>query len=216
MIKIATMTETSTSNSVSGFLSGLTYQAKNYDNFRFELYKWINNGWVFQSTQYESPAVHGTSFEVSTTFYSQESSCRYYVKGWAQYQGIWYGFTSGTFTTTSGRPNNFAWDTNIYQGGNIYSTDSANKILYIITANEWNKFTNRINSFRFYKGLSPTTFTITSSGMDLTKSIVNEAITAINGISGRSINPPSLRVTGDIINQASLYIGMRDSLNSII
>ncbi len=113
------------------------------------------------------------------------------------------------------RPSNFAWTTTISQGGNIYSTDFVNKTLYILTSVEWNAFITKINAFRVYKGLGNYSFTAVSSGTLITKEIINQTITAINDIPSKTINPPATLVTGDIINKASLYTGLRDALNSV-
>jgi hypothetical protein len=65
-----------------------------------------------------------------------------------------------------------------------------------------------------YKGLSNYSFTSVNSGTTITKDIINETISAINDLPNRSVNPPAIRVTNDLLNEASLYTDLRDSLNS--
>jgi len=155
----------------------------------------------------------GTSYTLPTGYYG----VHYFRVKSSNYDGHnrVYSAWSGTYSTDfTSRPSNWEWTTSIVQGGNIYQTDLSNRIFYIITASEWNNFTSKINAFRIYKGLSNYNFTTVVSGTTMTKEIINEAITAITAITGRTINPPTTLVTGDVINKASLYTGLRDSLNS--
>jgi hypothetical protein len=110
------------------------------------------------------------------------------------------------------RPNNWYWSYNIVSGGDVYNTIMSGNTIYayIIPATEWNNFTNRINQFRTYKGLSNYSFTSVSSDNNFTHTIINQAVTAINAM-GFSISSLSSGV--DV--PASVFIQMRDSLNSL-
>ena len=117
----------------------------------------------------------------------------------------------------SARPENWAWSYSISLGGNVYNVTGKN--IYIMTYNEWNSFTSRINEFRNYKGFATYTFTTVSSGSEFTKTILNEALTAIREMYSSFTNGmtiPDNRVTGDNVLVASYFIDMRDALNSIL
>jgi hypothetical protein len=128
------------------------------------------------------------------------------------------GYSASLFITTGGgRPNNWAWSYNISSGQNVYQING--KDIIIMPATEWNNFTTRINQFRVYKGLSNYAFTTVSSGTTFTRTIINEALTAIRNMSthftgGNAV--PSNRIVGQEILVASYYQQMRDALNSIL
>lgn len=109
------------------------------------------------------------------------------------------------------RPPDWQWSYNIQSGGDVYNTVFDNGIIkvYIMPATEWNDFTARINEFRNYKGLSNYNFTTVYSEDDCTPSIINEAVNAINEM---GFNIPTV-TNGNVL--ASVFIDMRDSLNSI-
>ena len=98
------MSESSTYTHVTGTLSGLQYQAQNYDAFEFNLYKWNGSAWDFVGTRTESPYDWYYQYSVYTTWTAQAPNTAYYVKGWAKYGGTWYGFVSGTWTTSPAIP----------------------------------------------------------------------------------------------------------------
>ena len=80
-------------------------------------------------------------------------------------------------------------------------------------ASEWNSFTARINEFRDYKDKSSYYFTTARAGMDITTSIVNEAVSAINEMS-----PPtraSYAVAGVTDFNLSYFNSIARALNSI-
>ena len=125
---------------------------------------------------------------------------------------------TSTFTTATMpvRPSNWSWINPITSGGSIYSVVGKN--LYIMPATEWNSFTSRINEFRVYKGLSNYTFTSASSESGFTKTIINQALSAIRDMSGSFTGGntlPSNRVTGDNIFVADYFVRMKNCLNSI-
>lgn len=97
---------------------------------------------------------------------------------------------------------NFEWDTPKTSGGN-----------FNITATEWNRFLNAINSARVGKGLTAYNFTYASKGGDFYAYMFNQAVQAISAMNP-SISPPSTRSSGDEI-YASYFNRLRDSLNSI-
>lgn len=126
------------------------------------------------------------------------------------------GYSSSVFYTINARPSNWAWVTNIAQGQNVY--DVIGKLIFIVRATEWNSFTNRVNDFRNYKGLSNYTFTSASYFNDFNRTILNEGLNAIRDMSahftGGNTLPSNLNV-GDPIIIASYFTRMRDCLNSI-
>ena len=118
-----------------------------------------------------------------------------------------YGGKSGSVTlsvsVTSPRPNNWSWTSTISAGSQIK-----------LTAAEWNSFTNRINEFRDYKGLSAYSFTTAISGTTpIEYTICNQAYTAINAITGHGTMPAQLTNGGPLY--ASFFNGLRDALNAI-
>lgn len=126
------------------------------------------------------------------------------------------GYSNSVFYTINARPNNWVWITNISQGQPVYNV--IGKLIFIIPATEWNNFTNRINDFRNYKGLSNYSFTSVSYYNDFTRTILNQGLSAIRDMSdhftGGNTLPNNLNV-GDPIIVASYFTRMRDCLNSI-
>lgn len=110
--------------------------------------------------------------------------------------------TGRTISTTSNRPSSWAW----------WSTVSADKPIDI-SASEWSAFCTRINEFRDYVGLPQYgAFVAVKSGMDITATIVNHAVWAIQAMNSGA---QSLEVDpGDIIS-ASFFNGLKNYLNGI-
>ena len=96
----------------------------------------------------------------------------------------------------------FEWDTPKTSGG-----------YFNITAAEWNRFLDAINSARAGKGLTAYNFTYASKGGDFYAYMFNQAVQAISAMNP-PISPPSTRSSGDEI-YASYFNRLRDSLNSI-
>jgi len=105
-------------------------------------------------------------------------------------------------STTGARPDDFSWHTPKVQGSPA-----------IVTALEWNDFTDRINQFRTYKGLVTITFPIEIQGGEVRADRFNQVIVAISDM-GYSIPPPPSQSPGSPI-YASLLNGVVNSLNSI-
>ena len=74
---------------------------------------------------------------------------------------------------TTNRPAYFSWTYDKSSGGS-----------FNLTATEWNNLCSNINAVRVYKGLSVYSFTTASSGNIFYASMYNEAVDAIQGISG--------------------------------
>ena len=106
------------------------------------------------------------------------------------------------FNTPSNRPSNWSWWSTVSFGSSIS-----------ISASEWNAFCKRINAFRDYKGVSSYSFITVSSGTKISAAIVNQARTAINGISGHG-TLPSAATTGGTIT-ASFFNKLASALNSV-
>ena len=123
-------------------------------------------------------------------------------------QSLWLGGSSITdgkrFVTLAEntRPANWSWSSTIEKGKPIK-----------VTAVEWNNFCTRINKFRTYKGLTTYNFTTVSKGMSISATIVNQARTAINGITGHG-TLPSKAASGEAIT-ASFFNTLKNALNAI-
>ena len=123
-------------------------------------------------------------------------------------QSLWLGGSSITdgkrFVTLAEntRPANWSWSSTIEKGKPIK-----------VTAVEWNNFCTRINKFRTYKGLTTYNFTTVSKGMSISATIVNQARTAINGITGHG-TLPSKAASGGAIT-ASFFNTLKNALNAI-
>lgn len=123
-------------------------------------------------------------------------------------QSLWLGGSSITdgkrFVTLAEntRPANWSWSSTIEKGKPIK-----------ITAVEWNNFCTRINKFRTYKGLATYNFTTVSKGTPISATIVNQARTAINSITGHG-TLPSKAASGGAIT-ASFFNTLKNALNAI-
>jgi hypothetical protein len=63
----------------------------------------------------------------------------------------------------------------------------------IVTAKEWNEFTERINSFREYHGLSRNKFNAAVAGQPMTTSQMNQARAAIAEMNPTIAVPPEVK-----------------------
>ena len=116
----------------------------------------------------------------------------------------------GACELTAQRPNNWAWTSSVGQGIQV---SYLNNSPWYLTAQEWNNFTARINSFRSYKGLSITSFTLAVKGQPMKANQANEAINAI-----KAMNPPTAvpsTVSSGSSITAAFINGLANSLNSI-
>lgn len=100
------------------------------------------------------------------------------------------------------RPDDWSWWSTVSSGSPI-----------AITAREWNAFCTRINDFREYAELSSYSFTSVSKGTPISATIVNQARSAISGISGHG-TLPSAAVSGGKIT-ATFFNRLASALNSI-
>lgn len=103
-----------------------------------------------------------------------------------------------------GRPSSWSWTSTVAAGYAIS-----------LSANEWNRFTARINAFRTYLGVSTYSFTAVNVGTAITPEICNQARTAINEISSYQSNysVPSALSAGSY--PASFFNGLKNVLNAI-
>ena len=195
-------------HSARAVFSGLQHPANQYD--LFEVNVMLGNTIIRTFLWTETGTQHSTNKNISDLAHSTTYDCT----GYAKFSGIWYHVGTVTFTTNTPvipRPNNWQWHNTIVSGGAVFSTVVSNGaiIANIMTAFAWRSFTDRINDFRNYKGLPDYPFTFVSSGDNCTFSIINEGVAAINQM-GFNIFPVSSGVV-----PASIFINMRDSLNSI-
>jgi hypothetical protein len=145
-----------------------------------------------------------------------------YVKSYNHLNGVkQYSDPSATITINvkNPKPAPWQWSYNMYSGGPLASTvtyiENSKRYYkgYLMSADEWNAFTKRINDFREYKigtGQIYTFTTVYPEGTP-TKEILNEAAGAINGIPGCSV--PYLSIGSTL--SASFMNSLRDALNSI-
>lgn len=117
----------------------------------------------------------------------------------------WLGakyFSTGSDTPAPVRPSNWSWSTTPVRGNRIN-----------MSARDWNDFCKRINEFRDYKQIGAYDFTTAYTGDDMTASQVNEARSAISGISGHG-SLPSSAVRGGTVT-ASFFNDLKDALNAV-
>lgn len=158
------------------------------------------------------------SYERSSTITSDGNGLAFQLNGTYKVQIIAYD-TSGnstsktsTISIISERPENWVWGSqyNIYSGGAFFR--QSNRTAYLMDATHWNGFTVRINEFRRYKGVTDYVFTPVSSEMNVTATIINQAINAINGL---GFSMPTL--TSGVSNvSASIFNDMVNNLKSIV
>lgn len=118
-------------------------------------------------------------------------------------------YLEGVFSETTAapsRPSNWNWESTIASGKEIE-----------LKASEWNNFCGRINDFRSYKNMNTFSFTYVYAGRtQISAAIVNQARTAISGISGHgSAYLPPAAVSGETLISASFFNGLKDALNAI-
>lgn len=180
------VTATSVTFTLTGATSGITYQ------FLVRL-----NG--DQTTTVKDELVTATGNTVIKRFDGLTPGTAY-AANVRQNHGLWIGREE--FVTPALRPSNWEWESTIAAGEPIR-----------LTAGEWNGFCGRINEFRKYKGMSAYSFTTVSPGDAISAATVNEARSAINGISGHG-TLPSAAVKGGSIT-AAFFLGLRDALNNV-
>jgi hypothetical protein len=194
-------------------INGLSGNPSGYSNTIFQL--WTGSGgtklWEDNSGDYNWWSYYDFWGCVSNTTYLVDAYISYKDPNDPFDTKQQYFVGSIYVTTLSARPSNWSWSYSIYSGGSVYNTQIVGGQItaYLMSYSEWNNFTSRINQFRIYRGLSNYSFTTVSSGSNCTPGIINEAVTAINAM-GFSI--PTVG-SGNV--PASVFIQMRDSLNSI-
>lgn len=97
------------------------------------------------------------------------------------------------------RPNNWQWDSTKLSGNSLN-----------ITASEWNRFLNRIDAFRSYKGLGSGSYTYASVSSTIAANQYNQARLAIS-----SIGAVPYAVSSGSTIYASEFNQIRDYLNTI-
>lgn len=103
--------------------------------------------------------------------------------------------SGGTSFTTEfpPRPSNWYWDTGKVIGSSLN-----------LTANEWNRFTDRINQFRTYKGYGTYPFSYAQYGFPILAWQVNEAVFALRAITSIPVEAVTGNfATADFLNTLS-------------
>lgn len=118
---------------------------------------------------------------------------------------------SCTVTVGTPRPSNWSWSYSMSQYGTVRNTVvSATEITaYIVTPEEWNSYTARVNAFRAYKGLSAYGFTSVVYNTIFTPAIYNEVVSAMAPMASGLSTAYAGGITAAQIN------ALRDVLNSI-
>jgi len=96
----------------------------------------------------------------------------------------------------------FVWDNPKVQGNE-----------FNLTAEEWNKFTDMLATYRLINGLSIQEFTIAETGMDFTADIFNEAIDGFTGLTYTGTLPSKVAKDDDI--NASYLNDIVSCLNTV-
>lgn len=104
-----------------------------------------------------------------------------------------------TMPVVNVRPTNWQWDSSKSSGGSLN-----------ITASEWNRFLNRIDAFRSYKGLGNGSYTYASVGNAIAANQYNQARLAIS-----SMGAVPYAVSAGSTIYASEFNQIRDYLNTI-
>lgn len=123
--------------------------------------------------------------------------------------GDWLGEQYVTTEKSSKtRPQDWSWQNPI-----------ASESVIQLSADEWSAFASRINEFRVYKDLSEHTFTNVNNTTPtlISRNIVNEAITAISGITGHDTTCLPSVISNNEERQitASFFINLADALKTI-
>jgi hypothetical protein len=195
----------------------------NCDKVKVECYEL---GGTFAGMNWIDPAGRTFPAPMATSFAGLNRNFAYYFIATSLYDaggdgtgtGIWLESvpSDSVNATTLNRPNNWAWSYNMISGGNVYqsSYNAGTKVLtaYIMPYAEWNSFTAKINDFRTYKGLAGYAFTTVATGTNVTPSLINQAINAINPMLDVSLRMSNV-VVGNIY--AATFNTMRDKLNSL-
>ena len=158
-----------TANSITCYVYNLDTVYSGNDRYIY----WYANG-VYKGISYLSAYVSsGGSITLtglaSNTYYSLQATV-YYSNG--QYNVVLYG----SATTLQSRPNYYYW---------TYTKISG--YAFNLTAAEWNGLTANINAVRNYKGYSSYSFTYAYTGNSFYAYMYNQAVIAIQGISGYGI-----------------------------
>lgn len=113
---------------------------------------------------------------------------------------LWTGYRYAR--TLKGKPSDWGWDRSIVSGNS-----------FDLKYSEWNRFTDKINEFRSYKGLTDYSFTSVSRGETFYASYFNQARIAINTMNPPTTIPPVVNSGEDAT--AYLFNRIMNSLNSI-
>lgn len=177
-----------------------------YQDEKDDFYGWVSPG-LDNGIDLSGSVLEGYSGE--HTLIAQA----YFDTEWGE-DGVFIGekFETVNLPSSSSRPQNWKWTTNVGIGAEVRFS---NGTLQPLTAEEWNGFTARVNEFRAYKGLSQYSFTTVQKGTEFTVAIYNEAVKAIKEIAGYGTYL-SVAVAG-VTNVLSsyLYTSLETELNAI-
>lgn len=192
-----------TSTSSSGYDTTI-YFNKGVDTEYVVMEFSTQNGSYLEMDQFSgSPGYHtfpdlGVTYRVRAYGVSSDGN----ISDWSSYS---------TVKTGTNRPFNWVWGRDIYAGADIDTIRISDNVYhaYVITAYDWNSFTNTINAFLIYKLMSSGDFTTVSRETNFTLVILNQAITNINRMLSSNFIVNTTSIT------AKIFLDMRDRLNSI-
>jgi hypothetical protein len=148
--------------------------------------------------QVTAPATGTNRFAAGSRSYT---SGTFYFHGFARAaNGLYYG-AGGQWVTiqpVAVRPQNWFWS-GVSSGAEM------------VSASQWNSFTQRINEFRAYKGLAAYPINTAFSGNPITALAFNQALIAISAMTNVGLTN---RVSGEII-YAGYFTTLSNALNSI-
>ncbi len=194
-----------TSTTITVYITGLD---ANYSNKERNIYWSCSDNTVYVSPQKTSiPNKISQTDDIKLSGFSAGKT--YTIKATITYydaDGTHTVELTATATTSSSgttRPSKFSWTLSIVSKGEdavIYATD-------------WNDLTENINDVRKYKGLSSYTFTVAEKNNDFTAEIFNEAVSAIQGISGYGTSLSKVSKGGSFT--AKIFDDLVLSINSV-
>lgn len=184
--------------SITAYIGGLDTNYSRTDRY---VYWYLNNTTNYKGKTYINAYVSQTS--TFSSFGTLTPGATYQI-----YAEVYYTSNNTLLskmlrpiivTTKNPRPYDFYWDVEKVQDEEI-----------VITADEWTNLQENINLVRKYKGYSNYSFTTVSPGDDITASVYNECISAINTIYPTSITSYKVSVgdpiTAEAINKLQFFI----------
>lgn len=197
-------------NIIEGTKSIKVWYTRGQNNERVEMVLYASNGTtILGYVSNYNPGVENITFDTPSWSTTYGFRLRGYSSGGQM--GSLSGINYISVGVQNARPLNWSWAVAKVSGANIATTKISEALYYIypISNTDWSAFTDKINKFLAYKGLSLGSFTTVYGGTDFTNAILMQAINNIN----RMLSSDFLQSAS--VDNAYLYTRMRDKLNSI-